>query len=574
MTFTNYWDVLIKRWMLIVICIITIGIGTYIGSRVVKPVYQSSVLVQVAIQSSNSQSDISSLLASDQLVQTESQLATSDPVLREVASHYAGLTVEQLTKQVTSTTKLNTQLFQIDVEDTNPSRAAGIANNIATALIRQQLQITQQDNALSQQRIQQDLKATRQQIDGLTTQIIQLQNQGNKQSQVAVFQAQLAGLQEHYTQWQNVLAQLELTEAQGGDFLRVVQPAQPALVPIKPQVFLNTAIGLVVGVFLGIVLALLFDQLDIRVRTADELAQLLNCPVLGTVWRANTAKGEEVLNPQGHAANIESYRILRTNVGFSSLDKPLHFIAVTSAVPGEGKSTIAANLAIFLAKAGKSTLLIDADLRRPTVHKNFAIPPDKMGLSNATIALAQMQFSLPNQPSISTIGPFTSSSFSLKPYMHSVSLPNLLVMPSGPLPPNPPELLDSKAMNRFFKALATCGAEIVIFDTPPLLGLSDTSILVSKMDGTLLVTDINSSNKNHLKSMKAILEKVGASVIGTVINKESHNRKNTEYSYYNYYSTPEQSIEQKQSARNGHLPELPITPKISMVPVSQRSRLN
>ena len=571
MTFANYWDVLLKRWMLITVCIITIGIGTYIGSTLVKPVYQSSVLIQVAIHSSNSQSDISGLLASDQLVQTESQLATSDPVLREVASHYKDLSVEQLAKKVTSTIKLNTQLFQIDVEDTSPTQAARVANDIATTLIKQQLQITQQDNTLSQQKIQQDLNVTRQRIDAFTTQIIQLQNQGGKQSQIAVFQAQLTGLQEHYTQWQNVLAQLELTEAQGGDFLRIVQPAQPALAPVKPLVLLNTAIGLVAGVFLGIALALLFDQLDVRVRTADELAQLLSWPILGTVWRANTAKGEEIFNPQGHSANIESYRILRTNIGFSGLDKPLRFIAVTSAVSGEGKSTIAANLAIFMAKAGKSTLLIDADLRRPTVHKNFAIPAEKMGLSNATMALARIQFSLHNQPSIGTIGPFTSSGFSLKPYMHSVGLPNLLVMPSGPLPPNPPELLDSKAMNRFFKALDGCGAEIVIFDTPPLLGLSDTSILVSKMDGTLFVTDINRSNKNHIKSVKAILEKVGAGVVGIVTNKENHNRKNTEYPYHNYYRMPEHSIEQKQSTRNGYMPQLSITPSIPMTPVLQRS---
>src|SRR5205807_7573447 len=109
---------------------------------------------------------------------------------------------------------------------------------------------------------------------------------------------------------------------------------------------------------------------------------------------------------------------------------------------------------------------------------------------------------------------------SLDPYMHSVGIPNLLVMPSGPLPPNPPELLDSKAMERLFTKIEDSGAEIVIIDTPPLLGLSDTSILVPKVDGTIVVVDITRTNKKHLRQLKAILTKAGSHVLGCVVNKQ------------------------------------------------------
>src|SRR6266851_1771214 len=112
MTFAQYWALVAKQWKLIVVCFVVVGLGAYIGSKLTTPRYQSLALVQVAIQSSNNQANYDSLLASDQLVQTEAQLATSDPVLREVASHFAGLTAQELADEVTSTAKTNTQLFE------------------------------------------------------------------------------------------------------------------------------------------------------------------------------------------------------------------------------------------------------------------------------------------------------------------------------------------------------------------------------------------------------------------------------------------------------------------------------
>src|SRR5207248_8939577 len=146
---------------------------------------------------------------------------------------------------------------------------------------------------------------------------------------------------------------------------------------------------------------------DTRIRTEEALTQFVDWSVLATVWRPDSSKKdkhkyEALVDPPQHNANVESYRILRTNIGFSALDKPLHSIMVTSAVPHEGKSTIAANLAIFMAKAGKKTLLIDADLRHPTVAKLFHLSTAESGLSNAIVACANLQFAtstLPTPPS-------------------------------------------------------------------------------------------------------------------------------------------------------------------------------
>src|SRR5260370_8787434 len=129
-------------------------------------------------------------------------------------------------------------------------------------------------------------------------------------------------------------------------------------------------------------LALLYERLDKRVRAPEELTQLLDWPVLATIWRAGSSNPVDVINPTGDNVNVEPYRILRTNIGFANLDKPLRSLVVTSALPQDVKSVNAANLAIFMAKTGKNTLLIDADLRSPVHHILFNFPPTALCLTN------------------------------------------------------------------------------------------------------------------------------------------------------------------------------------------------
>lgn len=499
MTLEQFWTILVKRWWLVLLCFLTVGAGAYIGSRLMTPLYQSTALIQIAIRSSNNQGDYyTSLLASEQLVQTEATLATSDPILREVASHYPGLSVEQLSREVTADPKLNTQLFEIDVQNSSPARAATLANDVSMTLIKQQTQAFQQNGV------------------------------------------------------------------QSSVYLLLVQPAQPNFSPVQPHVLLNTGVGLVIGLLLGMLFAVLIELLDTRVRTPEELTQLLGCPVLATVWRASS---KEVINPRRNNANLEAYRTLRTNIGFSTIDKPVHTLVVTSVAPREGKSVVATNLAIFIAKAGKNTLLIDADLRFPMLGDLFGIPGDRMGLSNAILAFSTQATANASandkfRASTTSVPPLSMqpvSQRSLDPFIHAVNVPNLYVMPSGPIPPNPSELLDSKAMKHLFTALSSYRAEVVIFDTPPLLGLSDASILASKADGTLIVVDITRAGKGSLKQGKALLAQAGTRVLGCVVNKQRRSRKNTIYSYY--YGVDKREVEEDLDVEHaGSLPTLPVTP--------------
>src|SRR5439155_6537058 len=182
---------------------------------------------------------------------------------------------------------------------------------------------------------------------------------------------------------------------------------------------------------------------------------------------------------------------------------------------------------------------------------------DKIGLSNAILTYANLQFAtstlpiwqLSTLPSIRTVDP---AKFSLNSYVHAVDIPNLMVMPAGPLPPNPAELLDSKAMEHFLTALAGSGVEVIIFDTPPLLGLSDANILAPKVDGVLMVVDITNANKKNLKRAKAHLAQSESRVLGCVVNKQRQSRGDSAYSYYYYYTFEEE--DQNKSMHNGHNP--------------------
>jgi Mrp family chromosome partitioning ATPase len=544
MTLAQYWALIVKRYRLVVSCFLLVGLGALVVSRLMTPLYQSTALVQIMVPAGNSQLAYNSLLASDQLVQTEAILATSEPVLHQVASHYPDLSVDQLGKEVTVTPKLNTQLFEIDVLDASPTRAAGLANDIATTLIQQQTQLMQQQTA------------------------------------------------------------------QTSDFLLLAQPAQPSLKPVRPNIPLNTGAGLLVGLLLGILLAVLLEQLDTHARTPEAVTQLSGYPILATIWKADP--NTEVINPKRSDANVESYRILRTSIGFSTIDKSLRSLVITSCSPKDGKSTVAANLAIFMAKAGKKTLLVDADLRRPSLHEIFDLSASSMGLSNAILAFSMLsngsgaatgtvirstephayrqqsstdRSTGASDPSAATIrngyhrrsrrwthGFFNTSvqlsneSKATKPsldaFVHTVGIPNLLVMPSGPLPPNPSELLDSQAMLHCFAALTSYdGIEMVIFDSPPLIGLADSSILASKADGTLVVIDITRAKKKDIKELSSLLAQAGAHVLGCVLNKQSRSRNDTIYSYY--------SIDEQDSANHNKMKQevfapLPNTPSDSL----------
>ncbi len=196
-------------------------------------------------------------------------------------------------------------------------------------------------------------------------------------------------------------------------------------------------------------------------------------------------------NPSAPAA--EAYRMLRTNLVFSSLDNPIRALVVTSPGPDEGKSTAAANLAVTLAQSGRRTLLVDCDLRRPSQHALWGVANER-GLT--TMALEAGALSAP--PAVET------------------PVKNLALLPSGPLPPNPADLLVSARMDEVIAALKA-QADVVVFDAPPVLGVTDAALLGVKADGVLLVVRAGSTRRDSAARAKEMLDRVGVRLVGTVL---------------------------------------------------------
>lgn len=201
----------------------------------------------------------------------------------------------------------------------------------------------------------------------------------------------------------------------------------------------------------------------------------------------------------------ESYRTLRTNLQYSSFDKEYKVIVVTSSEPGEGKSTTAGNLAISLAQGEKKVLLIDCDLRKPSLHKRFKIS-NIVGLSDVLIGMESL-------------------SKSVNRYKK-----NLMILTSGKIPPNPSEMLGSEAMTDLLKKLKE-EFDYIILDTAPILAVTDSQILSTKADGTILVVKAESTKKESVQNAINLLKKVNAHIIGTVLNGVDTKRSN----YYYYY---------------------------------------
>ncbi|MFS0703553.1 polysaccharide biosynthesis tyrosine autokinase [Cellulomonas sp. 179-A 9B4 NHS] len=294
--------------------------------------------------------------------------------------------------------------------------------------------------------------------------------------------------------------------------ISTVRNAAPPESPSSPSTTRNLALGLLVGLALGFGIAVLRELLDTRVRSEDDVAAVTDVSVIATVPVDEDAREHPLIvqsNPHGQRS--ESLRRLRTNLQFLDVAGGPQVFVVTSALPGEGKSTTTINLAITLADAGSRVALVDADLRRPSVGKYMGLEAS-VGLTTVLIGRA-----------------------SVDDVMQPWGTGALHVLPSGQVPPNPSELLGSRAMAQLLKDL-TAKYDVVLIDTPPLLPVTDAAILARLTSGALLVVGADKLHRNQLRESVGALETVGARILGIVLNRLE--RKQSEaYAYYDYAPT-------------------------------------
>lgn len=296
-----------------------------------------------------------------------------------------------------------------------------------------------------------------------------------------------------------------------------------ALEPTKPSnihVIKDTLIAAVVGFVVSSAIVFVIFYFDDVIRDTDTLENEMKLPILAKVFKSPD-QIDLIVNDRPNAAASESIRNLRTNLQFSSVDEEVKSILVASSIPSEGKSFVSANLAISFAQAGKKVLLVDCDLRKGRQHKIFGVSGRK-GLSNLLIG------------DISTYSD----------YIAKTSIKNLSVLPRGTFPPNPSELLNSKKNAKLIEILRN-RFDIVVLDGAPIAGLSDSLILSTVADKTLLVTSINRTPKTDLINSKKALENVGANLAGIVANNVSTKRGTYGgyYYYYGYSDEPSRKVE-------------------------------
>ncbi|MFT4549747.1 MAG: succinoglycan biosynthesis transport protein ExoP, partial [Verrucomicrobiales bacterium] len=292
--------------------------------------------------------------------------------------------------------------------------------------------------------------------------------------------------------------------------------AEASNTPAKPNVNLQLAIGAVLGLAFGIGLAFFLEYLDTSVKTLEDVERYLKVPVLAVIPR-----DVGVLHQQsGMSPDAEAYRILRTNIEFNRKTADANSITVVSGGAGEGKSTTLVNLAYICAQGGYTTLMIDGDLRRPKLHTFFDIN-NSVGLTN-----------------------YLTTDLALEDVILQTPVDNLFFMPSGILPADAAGILNSRRMSELITEVKS-RFDLVLIDSPPILGVSDASVLASEVDLTMIVIQHRKLPRSMLVRVKEAVENVGGNLLGVVLNNVDV-RSDSQYqyytSYYTYYAPSQASV--------------------------------
>ena len=313
----------------------------------------------------------------------------------------------------------------------------------------------------------------------------------------------------------------------------VQSPSGPPADPVSPQPLRDALIGLVAGLVLGVCAAFLLENLDNTIKNDYDIRLKLNLPLLGTVTFVPQDQGSSALalmtaSDPGNPVS-EAYRAIRTNLMFNVADRRVRTIVVTSTAPAEGKTAVACNIAAAMAQAGSSVILVDADFRRPDLHRIFTLR--NRGLEELIL------------------GPGLDEQF-----IHPTELNNLRVICSGPTPGNPSELLGSPGMAQLSQQLQEM-ADVVVYDTPPIGAVTDGAVLAARADGVVLVVEQGRVSVNQISRSRDTLQAVGARILGVVLNKLPASEAVEHYAqYYGYETDDSHGKRQKGRRRSGRQP--------------------
>ncbi|GAB4530989.1 MAG: hypothetical protein Kow0063_09670 [Anaerolineae bacterium] len=519
MELVQYAKRIVRWWWLILLCTGIAAVASYVASSRQPRIYQTTATLMVGQVFQKTNPSGQDFYTLELLAESYSQIAVRQPILQATIDSL-GLDMAwwELKWQVNAAPLPRTQLLAITVKDTSPERAVAIADEIAHQLVLQSP--SSPENKARQERsqfVQSQLDDLEQRIDRAQIRVKELQAEletAFSARQIQDIQSEIASLETLINNWQANYSDL-LNFLEGGNnpnYLTVIEPAQLPTTPISPNVKMIVALASAMGLMLGLGGALLLEYIDDTVKSVEDINSSLGVAALGGVTRikGKNYKGRLVVTLDPFSPVVEAYRLIRTNVQFAAVDEPIRSIVVTSANPGEGKSLTAANLAVVMAQAGHKTILVDSDLRIPVLHKIFQVP----NLNGLTDLLR-------------------SPESELDEFMKDTGIENLKIITSGPLPPNSSEMLGSQRMHELIHRLENM-ADMVIFDSPPVLAVTDAAVLSQRVDGAVLVIQAGRTRRDTSRQAIKRLRQLGANVLGIVLNQVSG--RGTDYAYYSHYT--------------------------------------
>ncbi len=547
-----YLSTLWKWSWLIVLSTMVATVSSFWATTRMPRIYSTSTTLMVGRFTQTADPTGQDFYISQQLAQSYLELIRRQPVLQGAIDTLSlDIPWQVLAGQVSATLVPGTQLIQITVQDTDPARAKTLADEMAQQLIRQSPTPVEQDQSQHRQFVSQRLGTLQAQIQEAEQQIKELEQRlalENSARGIQDIQNQIETLQQKVSTWQSNYADLlNFYEGSRTNYLSVVEQATVPTTPVSPRVEYFLLLAAAIGFSLAAGAAFLLEYLDDTLKTKEDVERVLKLSTLGTITRVPKVRQPSdslVMLQANYIPITEAYRMLRTNLQFATLNQPLPKILVTSASPGEGKTTTACNLAITIAYGGKPVILVDADLRRPSLHRVFDLS-NQVGLTSLLL----------------------DESLPVEAALVDAAVPGLRLLPSGPLPPNPADILNSEPMQQRLAQLQAL-AGVIIFDTPPILAVADTVILGPLCSGVILVVDAGQTRCEVVRRAKETLEQVNLKIFGVVLNKLS-TRQAKGYYHYDYYSHASSRGRPKQSKKTTQIHRSALWGQLTQPPTHQ-----
>lgn len=524
-----------RKWLwLILVSAIVVGGASFVVVSQRPAVYQAQTIVAIGQYINSPNPNSTEIRTGIDLAQTYAQFVRTSNILEgTIEALSLPFSIDQLRSNITTSVVSNTSLLVITVNYTNPVVVADIANELARQLVEQsptnltseqQAQVTflnEQITLLNQQ-----ITASRDELEQVR-QSLESADDSNRET----LTAERNRILESINQSQATVAQFVATIAslqQRTNSLDVVEEARVPSTPTGTTPIQSATFGLMLGAILAMGAVLLIEYLDDTVRSTEDAANLLALPVLGSIIQFGKSASEYsrmlLTSFPSLSPVADGYRTIRTNLLYAINEKNKLVIAVTSSSPQEGKTITTSNLAVALAQTGLQVLIIDADLRRPQIHRSFDL--------DNSVGLTTLLFADPLQHKLVDTSKLPSV---LRESIQKTDVPRLYVMASGFIPSNPTEILGSVVMRRWMEYLVRAGLfDVIIIDTPPVLAAADTLVLAKNINAkVLIVVQAGKTRRAAVLRTKNQLQQLEVPLLGVVVNRI--NQRDEEYGYYNYY---------------------------------------